>query len=447
MQNKHIRITYLKGCLFFSFDIGYLFKTPWSSDFIAERTSEEWLINLNQHLKNWDRFGFSRPEFTESEYGKTDRAPRNTFAKRHAKRLLPLAIKLVKSNIFNERNISFFTDSIRISPQGAISIRIIFELHGKISLSAKDTIDNYNHMLIKIPELLKKLIKNFIEFWNNTEIPVKLVPPNTELLNEILYSYEIIDFDFLLKNGNEELEVKSIKNIYVDQDIFPLCELSAVAKMSPSSVEILNDARLHEFIKTDIGGRDDELWSVSRDRMIRRHPDRHSIYNQAFFDDIKTATEILISQQATFDFLEEWVSRRRKLVVNKMLQYKNLTELEKDDLKNLFGEVMNVTQLLTEPVMLQKNVRHTFYIQAMTELSRCLEIKEEKERASFALRDFAQLIETFSSYRNAEIATSIGNLQIQLGKSTRRIGFLTVWITVLGIILGIIQVYIVFFGL
>lgn len=446
MQNKHIRINFLQGCLIFALDIGYLFESPWSSDLIAERTSDEWLIDLSRKLINWDRFGFYRPEFTESEYGKTDRAPRNTFAKRHAKRLLPLAIKLDKPNKFTERNISFYTDSIRISPQGAVSIRVIFEPQNEMSLSANETVDNYNHMLIKVPDLLKTLIKNFTDFWNNTEIQVKLISPSAELLNEVFYSYEIIDFDFCLKDDNQEFDVSSVKILYTDADIFPVCELSAIAKMSPASVVALNDTRLHEFIDTDIGGRDDELWSISRDRMIRRHPDRRSIYNKAFFDDIKTASEILVGQQATFDFLGEWVARQRRLVVDQMLQYKDLTEREKDDFQKQFGEVMRVTQLLTEPIMIQKNVRHAFYIQAMTKVSKCLEIQEGKERASYALRDFAQLIETFSGYRNAETAASIGNLQIQLGKSAKRIGFLTVWITLLGIILTLIQVYIAFYA-
>jgi hypothetical protein len=446
MQNRHIHITFLQGCLIFALDIGYLFEDPWSSDLITERTSDEWLTNLNRQLINWDRFGFSRPEFTESKYGKTDRAPRNTFAKRHAKRLLPLAIKLEKPDKFTQKNISFYTDSIQISPQGAVSIRVIFEPQGRISLSAQETIDDYNHMLIKVPGLLKTRLKNFTDFWNNTEIQIKLVPPSSELLNEVLYSYEIIDFDFCLKSDNQELEVSSVKSLYIDEDIFPVCELFAIAKMSPASVNALNDTRLHEFIETDIGGRDDELWAINRDRMIRRHPDRHSIYNKAFFSDIKTASEILVGQQATFDFLEEWVRRQRKLVVDQMLQYKDLTEHEKDDFQKQFGEVMSVTQLLTEPILLHKNVRHAFYIQAMTKVSKYLEIQEGKERASNALRDFAQLIETFSGYRNAETAASMGSLQIQLGKSARKIGFLTVLITLLGIILTLLQLYIAFFG-
>src|SRR5579859_1620002 len=125
---KHINITFIEGCLIFTIDISYLLKDPWSSGLISERVSEQWLQDLRQKLNGWDRFVFSSPEFVESEYGKTDRAPRNTFAKRHAKRLLPLQMQITKPIKMTEKNLSFFTDSVRISPQGAFSMRVAYEL-------------------------------------------------------------------------------------------------------------------------------------------------------------------------------------------------------------------------------------------------------------------------------------------------------------------------------
>ena len=440
--SKHISITLLEGCLIFTLDLGYLLEDPWMSGFIAERVSDQWLTELSQKLGNWEKFGFARPEFLESEYGKTDRAPRNTFAKRHAKRLLPLQMRIPQPAKFTERNLTFYADTVCISPQGALSVRILFKLEPNTVLSAEETITDYNHMLVKVPNLSRNTITNFVAFWNASPISsTQLVSPSSELLEEVLHSYEIIDFDFNLRSDNEQEEIRSVKNIYKDVDIVPACELAAISKMSPVSCKALNDTKLIEFFDTDIGSRDDELWAINKDRMIRRHPDRRSIYNKAFFSDIKMASEILATQQATFDFLEEWVAKRRKAMVGQMLEYRGLTLKEKNDFQMQFGEVMHITQLLIEPVLLQKNVRHAFYIQVVSRVAKCMEIQESNERSSRALQDFAQLIETVSGYQNAELSATLGNLQVQFAKSAKRIGIATIWITVLAIILTLLQVY------
>jgi len=443
MSEKHIRITSIQGCLIYALDIGYLLKYPWLSDLISERACEEWLINLSNGFHNWSKFGLSKPEFTASEYAKTDRAQRNTFSKSYAKRLLPLEFKIKKSKNYVSDIFTYKAESIRISPQGGISIRLVFESK-TVNLSAKETIDEYNRMLKSVPELLQTTLRNFISFWNESDIKIRLIMASQELLEEILYTYEIIDLDFSLRYLNEDISTNSIKNLYIDTDKIPVCELYSIAKMSPTSVQALNDTRLYEFIETDIGGRNDELWSINRERMLRCHPDKDKIHNKAFFCDIKTATEILICQQATFDFLEEWVIRKRKLVLNQMLSLNRMDENEKIDFQEQLREVMGITQLLIEPIILQKNVRHTFYIQATSLLVRCLEIQTSNQRASSALKDFAQLIDSIAGYRYSDIATSMGSIQIQLGKSTRRIGFVTIWITTIGIILTIIQVYLAF---
>lgn len=445
MPHKNIYINYLRGCTIFALDIGYLLQDSWSSDLIDERTSTEWLGGLRHELANWERFGLAAPEFVESEYGKTDRASRNTFAQKYTKRLLPLSLRLSKPDKYTEKNITYHADSIRLSPQGGISVRIIFELQSGTSLSVKDTIDNYNQMLIKVPTLLKKTFGVFTGFWNANSLSAKLIHPPSELLREILLSYEIIDFDFsLVCTDGKASEVTSIKSLLVDSDKVPACELAAIAKMSPVSATALNDARLQEFIETDIGGRDDELWAINRDRMIRRHPERNIIYNKAFLDDIKTACGILICQKATFDFLEEWIARRRSIVVKQMVNYGDLDKVERASFQRQFGEVISISQLLVEPIMLQKNVKHAFYIQAVTEVAKHLGMHTASERASRSIRDFTQLIESVAGYREAELTASMSNIQIQLGKSAKRIGYVTIWITIIGIILTLVQVYLAF---
>jgi len=440
--NKHVNIILLEGCLIYSIDLGYLLENPWTSGFVGERVSDQWLTELSQKLSSWDKFGLARPDFAESEYGKTDRAPRNTFAKRHAKRLLPLQMRVMQPRKFTEKDFDFYAESVRISPQGSLSVRVLFDLELNTELTVEGAITDYNHMLVKVPALLRNTIANFVSFWNESHITsVKLLPPSLELLEEVMHSYEIIDFDFRLWSNGQQEDVKSVKNLYKDVDIAPACELAAIAKMSPVSAKALNDTKLTEFFDTDIGSRDDELWAINKDRTIRRHPDRKSIYNKAFFNDIKMASEILLAQQATFDFLGEWVTKRRKDMIEQMLEYRDLTSKEKNDFQMQFGEVMRITQLLIEPVLLQKNVRHAFYIQAVARLAKCLEIQDSNERSSRALRDFAQLIETVSGYQNSEISATMGSLQVQLGKSAERIGYVTILITVIGIILTLLQVY------
>lgn len=441
---KHLNITLWEGCLIYAFDLGYLLSDPWSAGNMAERVKDDWLLNISQKLSNWEKYGFSSPEFAESEYGKTDRAPRNTFAKRHAKRLLPLILPFKKPAKFTEKNLTFYPENIKISPQGAVSIRIIFELGENNNLSTSEIISDYNHMLTKTPAIIRSSINKFIEYWNSSGINTTLNVPSYELLEEVIHTYEIVDFDFNLIENQEISRVTSVKRLYKDDDIVPACELAAISRMSPVSAQALNDVRLFEFIDTDIGGRDDELWAINRDRTIRCHPDRKSIYNRAFLADIKMASEILICEKATFDFLEDWVGRRRKGLLDQILFHSDLSRQEKDISQEQFGEVMRVTQLLIEPIMIQKDVRHAFYIQSISKLIDCLGLKESNERSSKALRDFAQLIESVSGYNNAELATHLSNLQVQLAKSAERLGLVTIIITIIGVILAFVQIYIAF---
>ena len=436
MSNNHICLTTIQGCLVYALDIGYLFEDAYSSDLISERVSEEWLTSLRNKLQNWEIYGYSFPHFVESEYGKTDRSRRNTFAKK----LLPLELKISNSKKHIASIFTYNADSIRISPQGGISIRVIYESKG-INLSAKDTINEFSQLLEKIPALLQESLADFVVFWNSSVPQINLITPNIEFLKEILYSYEIFDFDFHITDGEKTCEINSIKSLYTDKNIIPVCELYSIAKMSPASATSLNDTRLFEFIATDIGGRNDELWSINRERMLRYHPDRDSLYNKALFSDIKTAVEILISQKATFDFLEEWVDKKRKIVLEKMLYFNCMDEKGKNDFHRQFGEVMGTTQLLIEPVLLQKNVRHAFYLQAVSSLVSSLGIQDSNQKASYALKDFAQLIESVSGYRNSDLVATMGSIQIQLAKSAKRIGFITIFIALVSIILTIIQVY------
>ena len=250
-----------------------------------------------------------------------------------------------------------------------------------------------------------------------------------------------IDFEF---SGKRQGIIKSIKELYQDEERGILHQLSAFCKMSQISVTSLNDSRVCDFIQSDIGARDDEMWVVNMQRTVRRHPDRLSPYNIAFWKDSKILIVILLSQYATFDYLGQWVENRRMKVVDRLFGYHGINRIGQDDFIAEFRLVMKVSQLLTQPLAIPHTAGHAFFIRLAEELSRLLHLEAERIRASNTLADFTRVLESIAAYSNTKLSVSLSKLQLEIAKSAKIIGYIGVVLAVIAAILAALQVFAAF---
>lgn len=432
----HLTITELSGCFVFGLDIGHLVQKPFLNKLVERRLADDWLSRIISSLQEPDSHGFAHPRWAESAYSYTDRALRNTFARRHARRLLPIVFFVEREKRYVEKSISFFVERISLSPQGGLAARIVFE-KDNTPLSAKETIELCGHVRRRAYDVLVEPMSNFCAWWNKFRPEEILSLPTIELFEEALYAYEILDMDFTAG----DLPLDSIKSLLFKKNEIAACELAAISRMSPTSVAVLRDTKIREFANSDLGARDDELWTVNRERMVRRHPDRKQPHNKAFFEDVKTATEILVLQQSTFDFLEEWMAARRSEIFTHMFS----DEGKAGGAQVIYSQLESITRvgrLLVEPLMLQNSAKHSFYIKLISRLSACLDLEERNKRASQAMRDFASLADSASGFSVGLVSAQMASAQVQLAASARKISLATAWLTILAILLAAMQIYI-----
>jgi hypothetical protein len=442
IKNSHIGVLGFTGCLIFALDINHLLEDTQSLPMISARVSGHWIDDVHRKLSRWETFGFAQPRFAESAYAKTDRAARNTFTARHAEQLLPLEIAVVDPPHAVHRQFAYSVEGIRISPQGALSVRVVVNAEGGVVLSAKDVVHNYHSLVSVVPEMLHRTVEQFVAFWNSSIDYIKLVVPSRRDLMSQFYSYDIWDYDFVLIEDDFSHPVTSVKCLYSQPESTPLQELTAIANMDIADVESLQDVRLTQFTDSDIGTRDDELWAIGRERMTRRHPERAVTYNIAFFTDIKLATEMLVGYECTVDFMEEWVRRQRRSLLDEILRYSDLSELRRQDLQQRYDDVIRASQILVEPLAIERGVKHTFFAQVIVRLAEMFELNMNMARSARAMSEFAELVSTISGFHDAELNTKLSNMQVELAKTSRRIGLLGIALAILAILIAAAQVYV-----
>jgi len=442
MSVNSLLVKQLSGSLFVAYDICNLFPSNKIDVLVNKRVSENWLSYIVGELKNYDTLGYEQPYFIESEYGKTDRAPRNTFSQRHAKKLLPLKINNKVHTKHIEKNLEYFASCIYVSPQGGVCVRIEINTKDVTELSIKDCIDQYNRFLQRKDALVKSSLEQFVKLWNESFPDDNVSLTRDNFIRDNAFSYEVLDFDFALNTKDGIEEIGTIKGLFKTIDKTAAKELAALSRMSLASVSALKDIKLNDFQKTDIGGREDELWSINRERMIRHHPDKHIVYNIAFFNDIKEAVAILVCQQAVFDYLDGWITEQRREVADHLISGSD--ENYEKDLLEKFNNATQVTNLLIEPIIIQKNVRHEFYVRAISLLIDKLELNSSVQRASNSLSNFSKIIESISNYNSSSVASATSKSQLALSQSAEKLSRATIWLTILAVVLMVVQIYVAF---
>lgn len=422
---QSLRVEELFSTLFLSIDIAHIIAPNLVDDFLISRTSDNWLEETISRLSDLEKFNFEKPYIISSQYAKTDRGPRNTFPTRHAKKLLPCRLDVLSNEKYIEGMFSFYGSGAYISPQGVITFRIEVQKNSTELISIVDTIDSFNRLMGRKFEVIQSLYTNLLASWNNGNNSLKLLGFDEEIFNENAQMYDVIDLDLKMWRGGKSCILRSIKDLYtlddLTDDLTPVRELSALSRMSVSSALSLKETNFDRLKDLDLGARDDEFWSVSRDRIIRCHPDRLVPYNIAFFTDVKEAVCILNAQQCVLDFLTQWLEEKRTSLVGAVTDQNENEKLKTIDKE--FGNATKIANLLISPVLLERNVKHEFYQKLVFNLVEKIGINKSRIQASDSLQDFTNVLGTvanFSSYDASQKFNDINSLHHKVFKKQNR---------------------------
>jgi len=440
---RHIAVTDLKGCMLFACDINVLLPDPHSLSMISARVSGNWIDEVRSRLVGWDEFGYDQPRLAESEYGKTARGARNTFSRRHVEESLPLVTLVAEPRRRVSGKLRYWVEAISLSPQGALSVRIaVRQRRAGDALSAQDLVHGYHRLASRTSQIVMDAIERYVGFWNARMPDDGLVVPDGAIFAAALHSYDIWDYEFVLLEGGVPVAVTSVKALFAEQDTTPAQELTAIANMDVADVESLKDVRLNQFTDSDIGTRDDELWSVGRERMTRRHPERAVSFNMAFFNDVKLAVEVLLGHQSTLEFMEDWVRRQRRLLLDEILGFDDLTDVRKQDLQRRYSDVIRASQILVEPLAVEQGAKHAFFAEIVTRVAAVLELDVDMGRSSRAVSEFAALVESVSGFHDAQLNANLATIQVDLARNSRRLAQLAIGLGVVGVVLAAAQIWV-----
>ena len=163
MSNLHINDFHLTDL--FSLDCGNI--SSESCNINSFRGFQDFLDRVKSNMLTPESHGFKKPIYDESKYAKTDRFGRNTFSNYFAYSLMPLYFESISPIHYQEKDLLFYFNGIRISPKMSITISISCSLDkSKNKISIKDLINNYYDYKKRIKVELFNYINRFIDCWN-----------------------------------------------------------------------------------------------------------------------------------------------------------------------------------------------------------------------------------------------------------------------------------------
>jgi hypothetical protein len=411
-----------------SVDLGFIMARPEDNGFMSERADGSWLGMVEAALARHGAGAFATIERVSSEYARTDRAQRNTFASQHAGELLPLELGLERPNQWQEGVFVVTPEACRISPRGGVTAKLHVRIPSDGWIPVDRIVADYNRVLARVPRISLDVFVALCECWQRCGLSPHAASIDEDGLKQHLAVYEVIDVRCGREDGSRVTDIGSFKNLYRRRD--PITkQLAALCSMSLSAIASLRHANLADFISDDIGDRSDELWVVNRFRMVRDHPDRDKPYVEAFFADCRTLADIMVADHATLSYLRDWVRHARRGIIGSIVG-----DAPGDDIPGSLaglGAVACAGELLCEPLLLHRDVRHGFFVALTKHMTNRLGIDEEREASAAELAGFARTIEASTAARVGILSTSLQKAQVDLAASARR---LSIAATVLGVL-------------
>lgn len=424
----------------FGLDIADLLSPNNVDDFNCSRGTESWFINIIDAMSKVEKYGFKYPKIASSLYSTTDRGFRSTFSDYYVDKLMPLVFDLKSPNTFHKTDFSMYIKCISLSCKGAISIRVSIRLDKENKYTIKDIISNYYDIITFLKEKVYNCLISFIKLlnenlnWNLEEISFNV------FLHKLLY-YEIIDFDFAIKNIANPV----IKDLYNDEEY--LKQFAVFSRMSKVDYKNYDINKLDKFKHSDLGNRNDEMWVLNSERLIRYHPESTTDkYNMLFFQDVILGAEILLQQKIVLQYLNRWITEKRLILRNNINLIEKKIEINYEEINSMIFKLGNIYDLLSDNFLIQRNIGHSFFNVLIENIIEKMRVKEILNSNKESLSEFFSLITAITSQLMTNQSAKLDSLNYQTSKESANINKLVGRLTFLMFFVAVLQLLVAIFS-
>jgi hypothetical protein len=419
----------------FCLDTGFLADRAALAEYNEWRTQEDWRDVVRQSLPAEPANGLLLRGVLESEYAKTDWGLyRSTLAEPPGQSFLPLDFGYAGESV-SAGAMTGSLDRIFLSPRGALCL-----LHESRHAdpagwhSVVQVIRDHRRIYQLSRASVEAGLDAFARLWADSGLPGKLERPTATDWWPYVQIYELVDTDLGLRTGDQvTTPVEDIKRLYRTPGLAPGMDLVALTRMSEAAATDHKNTRVDELQTADIGYRRDELWAVTGERLVRCFPERDDWTEIAFFEDVMIAAAVLMLQRTARDSMALWAGSQRSA------QYHQASAGTASKGSGTFADdirkVLAASAVISEPSLLFIGTRNTFYSLVVAQLIRLLGVEERRKSALESVQQFAAFSETMANYRAQEA-------QLSLSQAAGRLGWISVLLAVVALVIGAVQIYI-----
>jgi len=305
------------------------------------------------------------PRFDAAAYRAADRAEKLTIADSYLADRAPLVWSPEQSA--NIGQLSVRLTQIRLHEAGVLTCRIV---------CTEVDIDDATDRLWRVDDLVSELRRNrsellnyfsevvrlFARQWNALDIAPTLDIPPDESLWRRLAPYEILLFDYECSDGR----VRSIKSLRDSENSHYLRQLVGLTRMARRIAwPTYSHAFATAFVSQDLGNRDNELWLVYEERLLRHFPQRRDSVAQLWLTDAFLAIEILLALRTALELVIFWSHRQLVAVRNDVSA---MGSVAGDQLVSLVerirksvAEIYYLLSTVSDPFEIERGIAHGFF--------------------------------------------------------------------------------------
>jgi hypothetical protein len=429
VPSRHtIRLQHVDLVSFAAFQIG-AFAHVHDEKLRLARSDRSWLDELKQALRKLpadDLFSWQDADLAVSRYHLVnERVGASTLAAQQAKHQLPLRIP-ARDSSWNESGDLFEwrLESVGLGVDGAACIRHCARLmrdHATV-----DEVTTSYHILIQ--DIFRHLIpvaRSLLDGLSRADGPldsVEFFHPDPNRLDTYIASYECLDIDFTATDEHGAPVNLPAKRL-ITESLDSARQLAALSRMSRIEPDLYDPVKLQKFKDADIGNREDELWIVNSNRMLRSNPDRENRHLIHFYEDILCLVELALQQLAVLGYVDAWLHEARGQFRRQLMSSKS----DDADVGRILIDFERVLDLIEQPGGLTAGIRHAFFRQVADRLVQELRIPVALAQAQQAVSMFAQIASAAFTFK---VFVSSETTEITVRRLT--------WIIMIGTLIGAI---------
>lgn len=250
-------------------------------------------------------------------------------------------------------------------------------------------------------------------------------------IDAITCRFELIDFDAegILEDGS------SVPYERIRDTPTLLRQLVGFLRLSREGVwSHYPDSYLEEFMRLDIGHREDDLWMVVGRRFFRRHPENRPDVHR-YFSDVVLMTTAMVAREATLEALSEAISVDSTSIAKNALA---ASDSSKDDLdEGALARAASIMPTLMSPSRFADHFQHDFFREASEIIAIALGLKRLEEQVATQLG-------SYFAASGSLLAHSAEQRALRLDESVERLTRYILALTIAVLLVAVVQIILSF---